>query len=161
MDAKEGPPELDTLQERLAYLFDKMRPAGKPRYTYRQASDAIREDQGFTMSGAYIHQLTTGERVNPRIDQVRALARFFGVPPGFLLGDEGSDIVAEQIERLQQAKEAKERLQKLDDAMKDPSVRLVALKARNLSPSHLGLVSAVLDEVLRLEGKEDDDPPSQ
>ncbi|MBM2623872.1 XRE family transcriptional regulator [Actinoplanes sp. LDG1-06] len=161
MQRKDGDPRLASLQSRLNYLFESVRPAGKPRYSVREVSEAIRHDQGFEISGAYINQLCTGKKDNPGVQQVRALAKFFGVPAGFLFGDGDLDATAGQIELLRSAIEAKEEFQQLDEAMNDPSVRLVAMKARNLSPSHLGFVSAVLDEVRRLEGLgERDDPAS-
>lgn len=151
MDTAKDDPHLGTMQDRLNLLFETVRPAGKPRYSVRDVAEAIRETQGFDISPAYIGHICTGKRENPGVLQVRALATFFGVPVAFLTGDGDLTAIAGELERLREAIAAKELLQAADDAMSDPGVRLVALKARGLSTSHLGLVSAMLDEVGRLE----------
>jgi hypothetical protein len=140
------------MQDRLNYLFETVRPAGKPRYSVREVAESIKRDQGFDISAAYINYICTGERENPGVRQVRALARFFGVPAGFLLGDGDQGHVARELEQLRAAVQIKERLQAADDALNDPGVRVVAMKARGLSPSHLKLVSAMLDQVREIEG---------
>jgi transcriptional regulator with XRE-family HTH domain len=152
MDTAKDDPQLVTMQDRLNYLFDTVRPAGKPRYSVRDVAEAIRETQGFDISAAYINHICTGRRENPGVQQVRALATFFGVPAAFLSGEGDLAPIVGELEQLRAAIAAKERLQAADEAMSDPGVRVVALKARGLSTSHLGLVSAVLDQVRRLEG---------
>jgi transcriptional regulator with XRE-family HTH domain len=150
-NASEGRP-LDTMKDRLNYLFETVRPVGKPRYSVREVADTIRRDQGFEISAAYINYICTGERENPGVQQVRALATFFGVPASFLLGDGDLAHVQRELDQLRAAVEAKEKLGAADDAMNDPGVRVVAMKARGLSPSHLKLVSAMLDQVREIEG---------
>ncbi|MEV6302224.1 helix-turn-helix transcriptional regulator [Actinoplanes sp. NPDC051861] len=143
---------LDSMRDRLNYLFETVRPAGKPRYSVREVAEAIKRDQDFDISAAYINYICTGERENPGVQQVRALAQFFGVPAAFLLGEGDPGQVARELDQLRAAVRIKERMQAADDAMNDPGVRVVALKARGLSPSHLKLVSAMLDQVREIEG---------
>ncbi|MFC7533882.1 XRE family transcriptional regulator [Actinoplanes sp. GCM10030250] len=140
------------MRDRLNYLFETVRPAGKPRYSVREVAEAIKRDQNFDISAAYINYICTGERENPGVQQVRALACFFGVPVAFLLGEGDLGQVSRELDRLRAAVVLKEKLQAADDAMNDPGVRVVALKARGLSPSHLKLVSAMLDQVREIEG---------
>jgi transcriptional regulator with XRE-family HTH domain len=140
------------MQDRLNYLFETVRPVGKPRYSVREVAEAIKRDQGFDISAAYINYICTGERENPGVQQVRALACFFGVPASFLLGDGDQSQIARELDQLRAAVRFKEKLQAADDAMNDPCVRVIAMKARGLSPSHLKLVSAMLDQVREIEG---------
>lgn len=136
---------LATMQERVNYLFETVRPVGKARYSVREVAECIKRDQGFDISGAYINYICTGERENPGVQQVRALATFFGVPVSFLLGEGDLSRVAHELEQLRAAVDARE-------ALADPGVQIVAMKARGLSPSHLKLVSAMLDQVREIEG---------
>lgn len=152
MSTTAGGRPLTTLRDRLNYLFETVRPVGKPRYSVREVAESIRRDQGFEISAGYINYICTGERDNPGVQQVRALAQFFGVPAAFLLGDGDPGQTADELDQLRAAVQVKEKLRAADDAMNDPGVRVVALKARGLSPSHLKLVSAMLDQVREIEG---------
>ncbi|WP_328459309.1 helix-turn-helix transcriptional regulator [Actinoplanes sp. NBC_00393] len=152
MSTTSGGRPLTSMQDRLNYLFETVRPVGKPRYSVREVAEAIKRDQSFEISAAYINYICTGERENPGVQQVRALARFFGVPAAFLLGDGDPGAVARELEQLRAVVQFKEKLQAADDAMNDPGVRVIALKARGLSPSHLKLVSTMLDQVREIEG---------
>lgn len=145
-------PRLATLSGRLDYLFDSLHPFGRPRYTYREVSEMIKRDQGFDVSAAYINQLCTGKKDNPGVQQIKALARFFGVPTKFLIGEEDVDVIAEQIEELKAVIVRKGTLEAIEDAMGDPGVRLLALQARGMSEPHRGLVSVVLDQLRQLQG---------
>ncbi|MEV0732259.1 helix-turn-helix transcriptional regulator [Polymorphospora sp. NPDC050346] len=152
MDGARREPGLDTFQGRLDHLFQTVRPVGKDRYTVRQVSESIRKNQGVEISAGYISMLCTGERDNPGLQQVEALAKFFGVPPAFLSGHGDTDAVARDLRTLRDAIELKEKLQAADEAMNDPEIRTVALKARGLSADNLKLVNALLDQARKLEG---------
>ncbi|MEU4422107.1 helix-turn-helix transcriptional regulator [Actinoplanes sp. NPDC024001] len=141
-----------SIRDRLNFLFETVRPVGKPRYSVREVAEAIKRDQGFDISAAYINYICTGERENPGVQQIRALARFFGVPAAFLLDDGDQSHVTRELDQLRAAVEVTEKLRAADDAMDDPCVRVIALKARGLSPSHLKLVSTMLDQVREIEG---------
>lgn len=153
MDPAQEHPQLGTMRERLNYLFATVRPVGKEKYSVRDVSEAIKTQQGFDISAAYISAICTGRKGNPGILHVEALAKFFGVSPGFLVGSGDVDVaaIAEQLERLREAIRTKELLQEADEAMSDPEVRAVVLKARGLPRSYLGMVNAVLDEAKRQE----------
>lgn len=152
MSTTSGGRPLTTMRDRLNYLFETVRPVGKPRYSVREVAESIKRDQGFDISAAYINYICTGERENPGVQQVRALAQFFGVPAAFLLGEGDQTPIARELDQLRAAVQFKEKLQAADDAMNDPGVRVIAMKARGLSPSHLKLVSAMLDQVREIEG---------
>ena len=152
MDGGQNQPRFATMRGRLNYLFETVRPVGKERYTYREVAEAIKRDQGFGITAAYINYICTGERDNPGVEQVRALAKFFGVPAAFLFGEGDLSMITTELEQLRAAVIAREQQQLADEALSDPGVRVVAMKARGLSPSHLQLVSAMLDQVRQLEG---------
>ncbi|WP_281939182.1 helix-turn-helix domain-containing protein [Micromonospora sp. AKA38] len=74
------------LADRLNQLFENAREDGaEPRNA--EVSAALRNDQGISISPEYIRMLRTGAKANPRPELVRAIARYFGVPAGYLLGD--------------------------------------------------------------------------
>lgn len=146
------PERLASMASRLNFLFETVREAHRGRYSYREVAEAITRDQGVKIGASYLHAICTGKQDNPGVQQVEAIAKFFGVRKSFLFGDGDVDGVAEQLEHLRTAVEAKERLQDIDDALSDPVVRIVALKARGLSADHLSLVASVLDQVRQIEG---------
>jgi transcriptional regulator with XRE-family HTH domain len=131
-----------------------VRPVGKARFSVREVSESIRRDQGVEISPGYIGFLCSGQRDNPGIQQVKALATFFGVPASFLAGDGDPAPITRELEKLAAAIAQREQLEKTDAAMSDPGVLVVAVKARGISPDHLQLVSAMLDQVRQLEGLE-------
>ena len=151
---REGPPVLRTLQDRLNYLFQTVRKPGEGPYSYRKVAEAIKQDQGVLITAQYINQIARGERGNPGIVQLRALAAFFGVTAGYLLG-EPADVerFEGELQRLASAVAMRERVQDLmDDAMRQPEVQEIVLRARGVSAEHLQLVADMLATVRRLEG---------
>jgi transcriptional regulator with XRE-family HTH domain len=150
------------MRDRLNYLFETVRPAGKARYSVRDVAEAIKRDQGFDISASYINHICTGERENPGVQQVAALAKFFGVPPSFLFGDGDHSAVLAELVALRNAIRAKEELAAATaDGLQDPQVRFVALKARGLSESNLGAVAAILDQIRQIEGLPRDEPDAE
>jgi transcriptional regulator with XRE-family HTH domain len=79
----DGGPQLN---DRLAFLFDRIRDPGGDKYTLREVADAISAQAEAVpaliapLSHTFLGQLCTGERDNPTVKQLRGLARFFGVP---------------------------------------------------------------------------------
>lgn len=133
----------DSLATRLEYLFDQVRPtadeladaaeAGR-RYTNKEIADKINaasSESGVTISAAYIGELRRGVARDPRASHVRALARAFGVHPGYFLDDEVTRLVREQIALL--------------DELRRMDVRQVALR-RVLADSGLSRADARLVE---------------
>ena len=153
MAERDDESELASLKDRLNYLFETVHPAGKTRYSIREVSEAIRKDQNFEISPAYIAHLCTGERENPGVQQVEALARFFGVPASFLFGDGNHEAVVAELVRLRTAVQAKAELDAAAaEILGDPDVRVLAIKARGLSATNLGYIANILDQIRKLEG---------
>lgn len=114
------------LAERLSYLFENMHPPGSP-YTNAHVAEEIsrgaEEYGGVSLSEQYLSMLRNGKRANPSPELLRALAKFFGVPVGYLLGD----LSPSQAERVE------EEVQFLA-AMRDQRVRAIALRSVGLPP---------------------------
>jgi len=144
--AHDDEPSLETLADRLDYLFRTVHPANRGPYSLREVAEAVTAD-GEDISPQYIAFLKTGQRDNPTVKTITALAKFFGVPPGYLLGDGDTAKVTDELQRLSAARDVQE-------ALNDPHIRILALRARGLSEPHLRLVLKMLDEVRQLEDSE-------
>lgn len=131
-----------TFAELLDYLFRQVHPKDRGPYTYAEVSQGIRNTSGTAISASAIQQLRTGINTNPKMQTIRALSAFFGVPPGYFFDDDVAERTRAEIH--------------LVAAMRDRDVRRVALRANGLSTSSLQMVNAVIDQVRRLEGMPDD-----
>src|SRR4029453_2010166 len=114
------------LHERLQHLFDTVpNPATGRPYTLRELAERLGE-HGVGVSPAYLNYLVRGERSNPTLDLVKALADIFGVTPMYFFDDELAPRVAEQLPTLYAMPD-------LQAAMADPDVPMLAVRARGLS----------------------------
>lgn len=105
-------PALETLAARLEYLFETIRPTPAElgptdelgrRYNNKEIADKINaaaEEDGVTISAAYIGELRRGVASDPRTSHVRALAKAFGVSPGYFVDDEAARRIHDQIALL-------------------------------------------------------------
>jgi transcriptional regulator with XRE-family HTH domain len=122
-----------TFAEKLTVLIDDARAGGVAPHSYREMSAAIEHTGGPAMSPAYIQQLATGKRINPKIHYVKALAELFAVPVSYFFD-------------VQEA-EAAERPPR-DEA------KLMAMRAQELSPEGRRQVMDLLELVERYERSE-------
>src|ERR1700759_2058684 len=134
-----------SLAAKLDKLFQAVRPGGRGEYSYQEVADAIRGGGGPTISATYLWQLRKGLRDNPTRNHLAALARFFGVSPAYFFDEDAAEVVDAQLSLLA--------------AMRDASVRSVALRAAGLSVESLAAVQVVIDHARRLEGLEPDTEP--
>ena len=141
-ETRQPPPSLATKLDR---LFRAVRPGGRGEYSYQEVADAIRSEGGPTISATYLWQLRKGLRDNPTRNHLAALARFFGVSPAYFFDDDAAEVVDAQLSLLA--------------AMRDASVRSVALRAAGLSVESLAAVQVVIDHARRLEGLEPEADP--
>ncbi|WP_405657784.1 helix-turn-helix domain-containing protein [Streptomyces sp. NBC_00079] len=126
-----------TLAERLEALFDEIRPEGPKgrRYTNDEVAAALREgDPGLRVSGAYLSALRNGAKRNPSLDLLAALARFFRVSVSYFL-ESATEVQAE----------AEVALAKVGH---HPEVRNLALRALELTPEGLAIVTQIVEHVL-------------
>jgi transcriptional regulator with XRE-family HTH domain len=135
-----------TFAELLDYLFRKVHPKERGPYTYAEVSQGIRDTSGVTISASAIQQLRTGVNTNPKMQTIRALAGFFGVPPGYFFNEEVAERQRAEIQVVA--------------AMRDQGVRRVALRANGLSTSSLQMLNTVIDQARRLEGMPDESDDS-
>ncbi|MCI2238083.1 hypothetical protein MO973_09500 [Paenibacillus sp. TRM 82003] len=140
-----------TLAEKVDLLFRTVHPAKGGEYSYEHVAKAIRERGGPSISASYLWLLRKGERDNPTLRHLEALAGFFGVPPGFFFDDELTDSVHDQLALLA--------------LLRDGDVRKVALRTSGLSRESLQALGEMVDRVRKLEGLPEDpdlgggDPP--
>jgi transcriptional regulator with XRE-family HTH domain len=77
-----------TLAEKVDLLFRaKPSPRGK-EFTYREVASGISQQDSVTVSPAYVWQLRTGVKDNPKMRHLQALARFFEVSPAYFFDEE-------------------------------------------------------------------------
>ncbi|MEE1926847.1 helix-turn-helix transcriptional regulator [Streptomyces sp. TRM 70351] len=127
-----------SLAERLGYLFANMHPADAP-YTNAHVAEAISgnpaEYGGVGLTEQYLSMLRNGRRANPSSDVLRALAKFFGVPVGYLLGD----LSQTQAERVEDEV-------RFLAAMRDQRVRTIALRSVGLPPEVQDSLTAIIGQ---------------
>ncbi len=141
--ADQTPPRR-TLAQKLDHLFATVRPGGRGEYTHEEVATAIARAGGPTISATYIWQLRRGLRDNPTKKHLEVLAQFFGVPVTYFFDDQAAEQVDAELEVL--------------SALRDASVRDIALRAAGLSTEGLGLITEMIERVRRLEGVEESPP---
>jgi transcriptional regulator with XRE-family HTH domain len=130
-----------TFTAKLNRLFDTIAsPDGSP-YTNDEVATAITES-GTSISGSYIWMLRKGQRDNPTLRHIEALARFFGIPVSYFFDDE----LGREVERDL----------KLLAALKDAQVRKIALRSADLNERSLHIVTDIIDRVRELEQQSGD-----
>lgn len=80
----------DRLAAKIERLFEAVHPPERGPYSNNEVADWLGKtaDQGPTISANYLRYLRNGERRNPGASQLRAIARFFEVDPGYLLAED-------------------------------------------------------------------------
>lgn len=127
----------NALANKLNHLFRTVIPAGREPYTTEEVARAITAG-GVSISGSYIWLLRKGQRDNPTLRHLEALAKFFGVPPAYFFDDQ---VTAEVNADLG-----------LMVALRDTQVQRVALRAAGLSAASLHSINEVIERVRQLEG---------
>ncbi|MGW1806928.1 helix-turn-helix domain-containing protein [Streptomyces sp. NPDC002078] len=143
MDGSSAPPPLQTLAGKLNHLFQTVVPAGRGPYSVEEVAKTI-TDTGVPISGSYIWLLRKGQRDNPTLRHLTALARFFGVPPAYFFDDSVTSDVNAELALL--------------TALRDTGVKEVALRAAGVSPRSLASIREVIERVRELEGLPNDGP---
>ena len=81
-----GTDHLGPLASRLNTLFETVRKSDGSAYSLREVADAVTA-AGQPISHAYIGQLRTGQKVDPNLSHLKALAGFFQVPVEYFTCD--------------------------------------------------------------------------
>jgi len=126
-----------TLADRLDRLFRTVRRAGDTEHSYASVAEAIREQQGVTISHTYIWQLRTGRRDNPSVQHLTALATFFGVPVAYFIDDEQAERISQELALLATLRAA--------------GVTEIALRSADLSEGSREAVADMVSQLWKLE----------
>jgi len=135
-DVPESNPE--SFADRLNKLFTGEADGSGRRYTAEAISERCRQ-VGTPISVAYLYHLRRGARTNPGRDKVVALAKAFGVSPGYFFQQEDTSLEEEESHAVR-------------IAMGHARVRSIALRAAELSPEFLAALDAILRNLETLPG---------
>lgn len=134
-------PRARTMAEKVDRLFRTIHPRDRGEYSFEEVAAAIRGRGGPTVSATYLWQLRKGLRDNPTKKHLEALADFFGVSPAYFFDDEAAERIDAELDVLA--------------ALRDASVRQIALRAFGLSPQSLDTIADMVERVRQLEGLPD------
>lgn len=102
-------PAHGTMAEKLTWLLQHAHPAGTGPLSTHQASELVEKATGEKVSHQTIWKICQGMHANPSVRVIQALARTFGVPTAYLIGELGekeADRVQEQVEVLAMIRDA-------------------------------------------------------
>jgi transcriptional regulator with XRE-family HTH domain len=134
---EQATPPAGTLAGKLDHLFRTVKaPSGRP-WTHKEVAGALRAAGGPTISATYLWQLRSGQRTDPRMSHLDALARHFGVAPAYFFADELADRFLTELVAVA--------------ALRSPEVRQVAEFAAQLHPDSVALLRDLADHLLTLE----------
>jgi transcriptional regulator with XRE-family HTH domain len=136
-----------SIAEKLDRLFRQIRPPGQAEFSYMAVAEAVRAQQGISISHTYIWQLRTGRRANPTVQHLTALALFFGVPVAYFLDDDVAKKVDDQLELLR--------------TLRDAQVTEIALRAAHVSESSREVINDIVRKVWELENPDNRQPPAK
>ena len=137
------PPE-GLFAERLDRLFRTVHPKDRGPYTPAEVADTINQAaDDKVVSGTYLWLLRTGQRDNPTMKHLIAIARFFAVPPTYFFPDDTLDENAVPAELMA--------------ALGDAQVRVMALRAAGLSERSLKAITDMIDSARSVEGLPESD----
>lgn len=129
---------MTTFAARLNRLFDTVYPPGRGPYAGSEAVAALR-GAGIKISAPYLSQLRSGNRTNPSVATMTALANFFGVEPAFFTDDDYYNELDAELAWL--------------DATRDDEVRRIATRVMRLSPPARRELELKADELSRRESQ--------
>ena len=99
----EAEPALRSLADKVNWLIDTARPAGRGPCSNAEVAGLIERTTGERVSYTTIWKLRNGQAANPQMKLIEAMARTFGVPPGFFFADYDTDqagLLQEEVELL-------------------------------------------------------------
>jgi transcriptional regulator with XRE-family HTH domain len=129
-----------TFAARLNRLFDTVYPPGRGPHTSAEVIAALKAE-GVTMSAPYLSQLRSGNRTNPSVTTMAALANFFRIKPAYFTDDEYYDQLDKELTWLAN--------------MRDEGIRRIAARTVGLSPEAKQDLVSKADELRRAEHLDD------
>ncbi len=119
----------------LQQLFATVRPAdGTAEFSHEEVARALRRSGCSTVSARTIGRLRSGELTNPTIDQIQALATFFGASPVGCFGAAARARLARDLATV--------------DALRNPAVRALVERLAGLPSGGIAVVGAEVDALL-------------
>ena len=133
-----------TLAEKTEWLFQNVRdPAdGQPYSNARIAAKIEQCMPGFSVTATTIWNIRTGKSENPSWRLIEGLAKAFGVSPLYFSEEDETEAQRTQDEWALLA------------ALRDATVRQLALRAQGMTPESLATVLELVERVRQLEGHE-------
>lgn len=129
------------LADRLNVLFAEIPRPDKNR-PYSNARAAAELDKlGISITGVYISQMRAGIRTNPNARLLAGLATLFQVPISYFFDDDMAEQITSRFESL--------------IATRDARVHDIMLGSADLSDRGLAAVAAIVAEIRKYEGLED------
>jgi transcriptional regulator with XRE-family HTH domain len=125
-----------TFAARLNRLFDTVYPPGRGPHTSAEVIAALKAE-GVTMSAPYLSQLRSGNRTNPSVTTMAALANFFRIKSAFFTDDEYYEKLDAELSWLA--------------TVRDEPIRRIATRAVGLSAEAHDELLARLEELRREE----------
>lgn len=125
-----------TFAARLNRLFDTVYPPGRGPHTSAEVIGALKAE-GVTMSAPYLSQLRSGNRTNPSVTTMAALANFFRIKSAYFTDDEYYEKLDKELVWM--------------SAMRDDGVRRIAQRAAGLSPQAQQDIVERVNELRRAE----------
>jgi transcriptional regulator with XRE-family HTH domain len=119
----------ETLAQRLDKLFQSVRKPDGREYSHREVAETITSN-GEPISHSYIGQLRAGDKDNPTLRHLRALAHFFGVPLDYFTNDRLAAEVDRELDLLIALTELRVKTVKLRQALLPEAERSLAELAR-------------------------------
>jgi transcriptional regulator with XRE-family HTH domain len=138
-----GLPRLDTLAEKIEYLFQHRHPGKDSPFTLQEVVARARELGGPTISLGFLHALRTGKSHNPTIQHLQALSAVFNVPLDFFINDDATQDLAPQLRLL--------------TLLQERGVTSIALRAADLNPAARQTLLAVIEALERQAAGGQDD----
>lgn len=135
-----------TLADKINKLFQAFTDDGR-EYSNEAVAQAISRT-GVGISQSYIWQLRKGKKDNPTMRHLQALANFFGVPAAYFLDDAVAGEVDGKLAQMA-AEQAS-----VNEAFENGDIKLMAMRAGELSDQGRKQVMDLLDVVYKLEQAE-------
>lgn len=125
MHEGDSTPDRPSLADKINQAFATLHPADRGPFTNREVIEWLRARSGSADSSIslnYLVMLRSGERSNPTVRHLQALAEFFDINPAYFIEDsQRSDAVHSDLQLLA--------------AMRDSEVRAIAARALELNPT--------------------------
>lgn len=137
-----------SLADKLNHLFATITPGPGQVYSNEHVANVIGQNSDVTISQTYIWQLRKGQKTNPTLRHLQALADYFGVPAAYFFDDAAADRIDGRLAEMAAEQD------RVREAMGHGDVRLMAMRAGELSPEGRAQVMGLLDVVYRLEQAE-------